>query len=130
MSPKATRVDSLRKKLATALPTWALPGMVRISADSKIPIEEEKGYTTKCAQRYADAEYKTDADYNGRAHLDTIAQHMLGGGNIGWVPPEGIVVLDCDNTEGVLFVDARRDPAGPVMKRKKDKQHFYMSYNP
>ncbi len=118
MSPKSTKNSGLGK---LGMPTWAEPGIIRLGKGKKIPTEAEKGYTTKCAIRYA----KKDT-----SHLTAVAKHTKSGGNVGWVPPEGILVIDCDNHEAVHFVESRIGKGTPVQKRREDKQHFYFSYDP
>jgi P4 family phage/plasmid primase-like protien len=59
-----------------------------------------------------------------------LVKHLKGGGNLGLVPPEGVLVVDCDNAQAVAFVDARRAETTPIQKRRVDKQHFYFKYTP
>jgi len=100
---------------------------MRLGRESKIPIGLEKGYTTKCAERYASDEA---GEWIPDPHMEALVENLEEGGSIGWVPPEGIMVVDCDNSQAVAFVDARRDKTTPIQKRRSHKQHFYFSYDP
>jgi len=115
---KTTPNASLRK----TLPSWAWPGLIPLIAGSKLPIE--KGYTTACASRYADADFVADD------RLAEIDAHLKAGGNVGWVPPEGVMVVDCDNMEACSFVAARAPKSTPVQARVPNKKmHFYFRYS-
>ena len=116
--------DTESKTIRHLVPPWAWPGLIPLIAESKLPTE--KGYTTSCARRY-----EGGAAWEPSDRMEELEAHLTSGGNIGWVPPEGICVVDCDNAQAVSFVDPRRDSKTPIMSRRPGvKEHFYFSYDP
>jgi P4 family phage/plasmid primase-like protien len=127
MSSKSTEKQSPRQRVEKSVPPWAWPGLMRLGRESKVPTGLEKDYTTKCARRYEQA---AAADWDSEPRITELAEHLEAGGNIGWVPPVGVMVVDCDNSQAVAFVEPRRSKTTPIQRRRPEKQHYYFSYDP
>ncbi len=109
------------------LPRWGWPGLIRLSRETKVPIGVEKNYPTKCVIRYEQDEARK---WKPDKHMKTIDTHLESGGNVGWVPPKNIFVLDCDNQEAVDFVGSRAAKSTPIQARRDHTKHFYFRCDP
>ena len=91
-------------------------GLVKLRG--KKPIE--KGFNTTAAGRWE----------NGLAEgvLGGIAQHVATGGNVGLVPPPGVVVIDCDNYEAVQLIEKFSAEDTPWSVRNEDNAHAWFRY--
>ena len=87
------RAAKVRAELDAMYPGhWAL-GLLRVNG--KRPIG--RGWTAEASARYADAPCRD-------THLDLIAQHVAAGGNVGWMPPSGVVALDADDEQALAWL--------------------------
>ena len=107
------------------IPEWAQPGLILLTPEDKIPISSEVGYTTKCARRYRDQ--VEEPKPFPRARLNRIDRHLANGGNVGWVPPNGIAVIDCDNAAAVDLIRPYTSSETPTQTRHAASAHFYVS---
>lgn len=59
---------------------------------------------------------------------EAIEEHLAHGGDVGMVPPPGVVCIDCDNVEAVQWVERLKDPETPWMVRTERSAHAWLSY--
>jgi phage/plasmid-associated DNA primase len=125
-----TTPGGVRKLLESTIPRAYWPGLLRLVAKDKMPIDLEGQKTSpdglthqvRAAQAYAaDAAGK----WNYKAKLDEIVDHYLAGGNIGIDPPPSIIIIDCDNVAACKVVKGLAPKGTPTMLRKPGKMHFY-----
>lgn len=100
------------------LPDAWLPGVVRLARGAKTPID--RGFNSEAARRWTEG-----APAEWRA---TIVRHLETGGNVGMVPPPGVVVIDCDNQTAVDFIRGYALVDTPWVRRTESSAHFWFRY--
>ena len=107
-----------RSDIFAQLPEGWLPGVVRLGRGTKIPID--KGFNSEAARRW---ENGAPPDWRQQ-----ITQHIVAGGNVGMVPPPGVVVIDCDNEIAVEMARGYAHVDTPWARRTEKSAHFWFRY--
>lgn len=107
------RVDVLSQ-----IPDAWMAGVVRLGRSDKRPVDV--GFNTTAAERW-----ETGAPDDWRGEIEAWIEQ---GGNVGMVPPPGVVCIDCDNREAVEFVGGFAALETPRTQRTPEKAHFWFRY--
>lgn len=108
-------------RTAAQIPDAYLPGMVR--AVGKVA----KGWKTQASAHWPRAR-RGELDLEAlRALIDA---DLARGDNVAFVPPEGVIVVDCDNEAAAQWMTSIAPFGTPVMRRHDQGGHWYFQFDP